>query len=231
MSAFKNSLVNENSGNVFMELKCAAKVNLIFGIFRKIMKMESVKDFLQTKTIQLWKFLNLFIMESIDINKLEERPQKVDISDICTCERSITKWSFHNLTNKTVFASLTKGVPMGCKCSVLPEPILTKPNVNCFNFERNSRQLFNDNFCLFKAPAEHSYGKDKLEGETSKNFNRSFIDSGEAGVSKFQGVHRDDVPKVEDLLRIEIFLTILISSSENLLANLLVEFSRSSKKV
>ena len=82
------------------------------------------------------------------------------------------------LTNLTVFASLLKDVPMGCKDTILPEPILRNGNVNCLNFEKNTRQSYNDNL----------------------------NNSEERDPSKFQGVHMTDIPKVEEMLQLNIFL-------------------------
>ena len=57
-----------------------------------------------------------------DMTISKNRMQKMDIVDICTRERTNTKWKFYKLTNLTKFASLLKDVPMGCKDTVLPEP-------------------------------------------------------------------------------------------------------------
>ena len=140
------------------------------------------------------------------MTNLKDRMQKMDIVDLCTRERANTKWKFYKLTNLTIFASLLKDVPMGCKDTVLPEPLLRNCNVNCLNFERNTRQPYNDNLCLFRALALHLHGNEKLEEETSKIFNL-FLNNGEDGdVSNFQGVHLNGIPKVEDLLQLNIFL-------------------------
>ena len=48
----------------------------------------------------------------------------MDIVDICTRERAKTKWKVYKLTNLTIFASLLKDVPMGCKDAILPESLL-----------------------------------------------------------------------------------------------------------
>ena len=110
------------------------------------------------------------------------------------------------LTNVTVFAALLKDIPMGCKDTVLPEPLLRKCNVNCLTSERNSSQPYNDNLCLFRAVALHLFGNERLEEGTSKIFNL-FVNNSEKGdVSTFQGVHLNDIPKVEDFLHINIFL-------------------------
>ena len=68
------------------------------------------------------------------------------------------------------------------------------------------RQSYNDNFCMFRALALHLHGNEKLEEETSKIFNLFLNTCGEGDPSKFQGVHMNDVPKVEEMLHLNIFL-------------------------
>ena len=89
---------------------------------------------------------------------------------------------------------------------VLSEPLLKIRNVNYLTFERNPRQPYNDNLCLFRALALHLYGNERLEEETSKSFKLFLGNIEEGDVSKFQGVHLNDIPKVEDLLQLHIFL-------------------------
>ena len=142
-----------------------------------------------------------------DITNLKDRMQKMEIVDLCTRERANTKWKIYKLTYLTIFAPLLKDVPVGCKDRVLPEPLLRICNVNCFSFERITRQPYNDNLCLFRALALHLHGNEKLEEEeTSKIFNLFLNSSEEGDVSKFQGVHLNDIPKIEDLLQLNIFL-------------------------
>ena len=95
---------------------------------------------------------------------------------------------------------------MGCKHTVLPEPLLNKHNVNCLTFERNTSQPYNDNLCLFRPLALHLHGNKKLEEETSKTFNLFLNNSEERDPSKFQGAHMTDIPKVEEMLQLNIFL-------------------------
>ena len=140
-----------------------------------------------------------------DMTNLKDKMQKMDIVDICTRERANTKWKFYKLTKLTFFASLLKGVPMGCKDTVLTEPLLKNHKVNCLTFERNTRQPYIDNLCLFRALALHLHGNEKLE-ETSKVSNLFLNSCGEGDPSKFQGVHKTDIPKVEEMLHLKIFL-------------------------
>ena len=129
-----------------------------------------------------------------------------NIVDLCTRERANKKWKTYKLTNLTVFASLLKDVPMGCKDTVLPEPRFRNGKVNCFTYEKNTLQPYNDNLFLFRALALHLHGNKKLEEETSKIFNLLLNNIEERDPSKFQGVHMTDNPKVEDLLQLNIFL-------------------------
>ena len=95
---------------------------------------------------------------------------------------------------------------MGCKDTVLPEPLLRNCIVYCLTFERNSSQPYNDNLCFFRAVALHFFGNERLEKETFKIFNLFLNNCGEGDPSKFQGVQMTDIPKVEDLMQLNIFL-------------------------
>ena len=143
---------------------------------------------------------SFYVCTQADMTTLKNRMQKMDVVVIFTRERANTKWKFYKLTKLTLFASLLKDLPMGCKDTILPEPLLKNHNVNCLTFEKNTVQPYNDTLCLFRALALHLHGNKKLEEETSKIFNLFLNISEERHVSKFQGVHMTDNPKVENLL-------------------------------
>ena len=100
--------------------------------------MECVNTFTLTITILSWKIR--ILCKQADMNNLKDKMQKLAYVDICTRERTNTKWNFYKLTNLTFFASLLKDVPMFCKDAVLPEPLLGNCNKKCPTFERNTRQ-------------------------------------------------------------------------------------------
>ena len=131
-----------------------------------------------------------------------------------------TKWRFYKLTNLTVFASLLKDVPMGCKNAVLPE----KHTINCLTFEENTREPYNDNLCLFRALAVHLNGTQRLEEETSKLFNLFIKKMDGLSDDQFQGVHMNDIPIVADLLT----LNIRLYDIDIVDGNLVGEFARRS---
>ena len=95
---------------------------------------------------------------------------------------------------------------MGCKDAVLPESLLKNHTVNCLTYEQNTKKQYKDNLCLFRALALHLHGNERLEEETSKLFNLFLVNSTNPDPSKFQGVCMDDIPSVEDLVGINIFI-------------------------
>ena len=205
MSIFENSLNIKKLDLVFNGLKCAAKVNLAFGFVLKNVEDGSCRIFYAHENNTLMERSKLVCTPDY-ITNLNEKLQKKGIVDLCTRERANTKWKFYKLTNLTVFAALLKDVPMGYKDSVLPEPLLKNQNVNCLTFEKNTRKPYNDNLCLFRAVALHLFGNEKLEEKTSKILNLFLNNCGEADPSKFHGVHMTDIPKVKELLQLNIFL-------------------------
>ena len=100
----------------------------------------------------------------------------------------------------------SKIYPWVVKKTVLPEPLLKNHNLNCLTFEKNTLQPYNDNLCLYRTLALHLNGNEKLEEETSKLFNFFLNNGEETDVSNFQCVYLNEIPKVEDLLQLNIFL-------------------------
>ena len=110
------------------------------------------------------------------------------------------------MTNLTVFAALLKDVPRGCKDAVFPETLLKNCTIKCLTFEENTRQPYNKNLCLFRAPAPHLHGNQRLEEQASKIFNLFINKMDGLNADQFQGVHTNDIPFVEDLLTLNIVL-------------------------
>ena len=138
--------------------------------------------------------------------KLREILKKTDVIESCKKERSNTKWRFFKLTNLTMFSTLLRDIPMGCKDAVLPESLLRNLSINCLTYEQNTKKTYKDNVCLFRALALHLHGNERLEEETSKLFNLFLVNSTNPDPSKFQGVCMYDIPSVEDIVGIDVFI-------------------------
>ena len=205
MSSFDIFLLNDKLDFVFKELKCAAKINFAFVFVLKNVEDGMCRYFYAHENNTNMEKSKL-VCTPDDIVNLKEKLKKMVNIDLCTRERANTKWKFYKETNVIVFAALLKDIPMGCKDTLLPEPLLRNCNVNCLTFERNSNQPYNDNLCLFRTVALHLFGNERLEEETSKIFNLFLKNCGEGVPSKFQGVHMTDILKVEDWMQFNIFL-------------------------
>ena len=172
-------------------------------MFSKTLKMDRVDIFKLTRTIRLWRSRNLCVHQTtLSTWKINYRKW---ISLIFVHERANTKRKFYKLTTLTVFAAPLKDIPMSCKESVLPEPLLKNQNVNCLTYEQNTKKPYKDNLCLLRTIALHFHGNERLEEETSEFFKLLLNNCGEADPSKFQGVHMTDNPKVEEMLKLKIF--------------------------
>ena len=174
-------------------------MNLAFGFILKNIEDGGLRYFYAYENNTLLDRSKLVCTHD-DLAKLKDFLNKTDVIESCSRERTNTKWRFYKLTNLTVFAALLKGVPMGCKNAILPEPLLKNHTINCLTYEENTRQPYNDNLCLFRALALHLHGTQRLEEETSKLFNLFINKMDGLSADQFQGVHMNDIPIVEDLL-------------------------------
>ena len=95
---------------------------------------------------------------------------------------------------------------MVCRNAVLPEPLFKNHTINCLTFEENTRQPYNDNLCLFRAPALHFHKNQRLGEETLKLF-KLFINKIDGLIAdQLQRVHMNDIPTVENLLTLHLLL-------------------------
>ena len=195
-------VIEEKLDRVLDKLKCVAKLNLALGFILKNIEDGKFRYFYAHENNTLLEQSKLMSNKD-DMAKLKEILKKTDVIESCTKERSHTKWRFFKLTNLTIFAALLRDIPMGCKDAVLPESLLRNPSIYCLTFERNTRQPYKDNLCLFRALALHLHGNERLQEETSKLFNLFLVNSTNPDPSEFEGVCMDDIPSVEDIVGIQ----------------------------
>ena len=138
-STFDISLIIKKMDSLFKGLKCAAEGYLAFGFVLKNVEDGSCSYF-NVHENNTFIDMSKLVCTPDDITNLKEKLQKMDVVDRCTRERANTKWKFYKLTNLTVFAAQLKDIPMGCKDSVLPEPLLKNQNVNFQTFEKKYKK-------------------------------------------------------------------------------------------
>ena len=205
VETLNETTLNKKLDHFFNNLKCAAKVNLAFGFILKNIEDGGFRYFYAHENNTLLD-RSKFVCTHDDLVKLKDFFNQTDFIESCSQEKLNTKWKFYKLTHLTVFAALLKDVPMGCKNAILPEPLLTNHTINSHTFEENTRQPYNDNLCLFRALALHMHGTQRLEEKTSKLLHLLINKMDGLSPNHFQGVHMEDIPTVEDLLTLNIFL-------------------------
>ena len=185
--------------------QCAAKVNLAFGFILKNIEDGWFRYFYAHENNTLLDRSKLVCTHD-DLAKLKDFLNKTDVTESCRRERTNTKWRFYKLTNLTVFAVLLKDFPLGCEEAVLSEPLLKNCTINCLTCEKNTRQPYNDNLCLFRALALHLHGNQRMEEETLTIFDLFINKTDGLSADQLQGVHMNHIPVVEDLLTLNIVL-------------------------
>ena len=93
MSSFDISLLNDKLDYVFKQLKCAAKVNLAYGFVLKDTD-DGMCRYLHAQENNTIMERAKLVCTQADMTNLKDRMQKMDIVDICTRERTNTKWKF-----------------------------------------------------------------------------------------------------------------------------------------
>ena len=110
MSSFDISLTNDKMDYAFIQLKCAAKVNLAFRFVLKNIEDGSCRYFYAHDKNTV-KESSKLVCTPDDIGSLKDRTHKKDIVDICTRERANTEWKFYKLTNLTFLIRYSKMYP------------------------------------------------------------------------------------------------------------------------
>ena len=205
VETLNETIVKEKLDPFLNNLKCAAKVKLAFGFILKNKEYEAFRYLYAHENNTLLDRSKLLCTHDA-LAKLKDFLNKTAVIKSCSRERMNTKYSFYKLTNLTVFAALLKDVHMGCNNAVLPEPPPKNHTINCLTYKENTRQPYNDNLCLLRAPALHLHGNQRLEEKASKLFNFFINKRDELSPNQFQGVPLNDIPNVEDLLTLNILL-------------------------
>ena len=104
------------------------------------------------------------------------------------------------------FSALLKELPVGCKDTILRDPLLKNLSVKFLTYDESTRKLYKDNLCLFRALALHLQGNERLESTTSEIFSLIFEKTGGTYPANFRVVCVEDIAIVEDIVQADIFL-------------------------
>ena len=170
----------------FDSLKCATSLTRAIGFV-----LENVEDisyryyYAHEKTTQLEQSKHMATTE--DLTKRKNLLSNIDVIESSTREHTNTKWNFYKLINVTFFAALLNEFPMKCRDAILPDALIKNQSVKCLTLAKSTRKMYNDVFCLFRAPALHLHGNERLEEEISnKLFNQILKKTGPTDLQIFE---------------------------------------------
>ena len=98
---------------------------------------------------------------------------------------------------------------MGCKDTVLPNPLLKNHSVENLKIEKNTRKPCNKNLGLLKPLALHFHGNERLEEETFKSFNPFLETIGGIDPASSRNFCVEESPTVEHIVQEDIFLYVI----------------------
>ena len=180
-------------------------MNLAFGFLLKKIKDGVFRYFYAYENNTLLDWYKLVCTKDF-LAKLKDFRSKTDVIETCSRKKMNTKRRFYRLTNLPVFAASLKDVPIGCTNAVLYELLLKNCAITSLLYEENTRHPSDDSLCLFAAIALILQGNCKLSEEFSKIF-ISFINILDGfSLNQFKGVHTNDIPTNEDMVKLNTLL-------------------------
>ena len=124
---------------MFDGLERATKQNVAFGFVLEHKEDGSCRDSYAHETTTLLERSKI-VATTEDLTKIRNLSSNTDVIQSCTRERANTKLKLYQLTNVTINAALLKEVPIGCKDTFMPEPLLKNHSVKCLTFGESTRK-------------------------------------------------------------------------------------------
>ena len=119
VETLNETIVNEKLDLFFNKLKCAAKVNLVFGFIWENIEDEEFRYFHAHENNTLLDRSNLVCTHD-DLSKLKDFLNKNDVIESCSRERLNTKWKFNKLTTQLFFLLYSKTYLWGARTQSYP---------------------------------------------------------------------------------------------------------------
>ena len=190
---------------VFDSLKYAAKLILAFGFVITNVEDESCRYYFEHEKTKVLERSKL-VATTEDLSKIKNLLSNTDFIESCTRQRADRKWRFYKLTK---LKAKLKEFNVGCKDTVVPDPILKNHSVKSLIYEEDTRKPYNDNICFLRGLALHSFEIERLQEETSKLLGIFMEETCRIENANFRGVCMDDIAAVEDSVQADIFLYVI----------------------
>ena len=199
-----------NMADVFRRLQSTSKISISFGLVLRHIDAGCYRYFYTEKNTVLGG--PVVVRDRRDMVKLLETLSSKNLNEILADERPDTKWKFFTVTNMTVYATHLDEVPLGCIKVSIPAYILHHNRINCLLSNRQTKEQYSDNLCMFRAVAMH-----KLTSSSSVDFAggietmvQQFLSRylNETGVESryFKGVPDKNIDTLEKICEVDILM-------------------------
>ena len=208
---YQPEVISSLIDDVYENIPCSVKINAAFGfILVSIDSEEQYRYFYPHNNNMIFQS-PITLSNEREKEDLKQKLEDVDYVENCTSHRSNTKWRFFKLTNLTIFATFLRDVPLGCKTLILPPLLMNNRWIQTLlKVPPRYVKQYSDNLCLIRAVAYHEVVQrrisiNQLEIKTSEYFN-SYLNMTGKPVQQFRGVPLKDIPTIEDIGKLNIFV-------------------------
>ena len=149
---------------------------------------------------------SFLIRKAQDLEQVYTAFSNLDVLEWARQQCPNSKWIVVEITNATFYVTKLHGHPIG-KSSKLPSYILNNPALLSLNSNGNTGLPYKDNLCFFCCLAAYrGCHPHNLERDTQQFYERY----AEVSNHKFEGVSLDELPELEKLFELNIFVYELV---------------------
>ena len=191
---------------IFEDQTTAFKLNLSFGFILRNNETEQFQyhhSSINNNRVFDSPFL---IRNAQDLEQVRTAISNLDVLEWARQQRPNSKWIVAEITNATFYVTKLRGHPIG-KSSKLPSYLLNNPALMSLDCNEHTGLPYKDNLCFFRCLAVHrGCHPHNLERDTQHFYERY----AEVSNHEFEGVSLDELPELEKLFELNIFVYELV---------------------
>lgn len=188
---------------IFESQKHRFKINVSFGFI--------LKNHLTGELVYYYASTNNRLLEHpvtvghrADLDGVFSSIEQHDILEYCQKQRPNSKYGVIMITNALFYVNKMKSFTIGCADAALQEYLLSKRSLINFIRDRHGMR-YRDNFCLFRCLAFDANGGTYVGlDRDAKKLCQEFCSQERISINSFPGVRIDQIPKVEDMFKVNI---------------------------
>ena len=191
---------------IFEDQTTAFKLNLSFGFILRNNETEQFQyhhSSINNNRVFDSPFL---IRNAQDLEQVRTAMSNLDVLEWARQQRPNSKWIVAEITNATFYVTKLRGHSIG-KSSKLPSYLLNNPALMSLDCNEHTGLPYKDNLCFFRCLAVHrGCHPNNLERDTQHFYERYAEESNH----EFEGVRLDELPELEKLFELNIFVYELV---------------------